>query len=99
LRIISRSRLRGYWERHPDALEPLPAWYRAARLAEWDTLADTRRDFSNADLVGTCTVFNIKGNHYRLITKVYYRAKRIYIRTVLTHAEYDKGGLRNDCNA
>jgi mRNA interferase HigB len=61
LRIISRSRLREYWERHPDAREPLQAWYRAARLAEWDTLADTGKDFSKADLVGTCTVFNIKG--------------------------------------
>jgi len=69
-----------------------------ARRARWKTLAETRQDLPHADLVGDCTVFNIKGNDYRLITKVYYRTQRIYTRVVLKHSDYSKGGWKRDCN-
>src|SRR5215469_18847434 len=72
LRVISRSRLRQFWRRHADAEQPLQAWYRAARSASWQNLAELRKQVPHADLVGDCTVFNIKGNDYRLVTKVYY---------------------------
>ena len=99
MRVISRSRLRQFWRRHADAEQPLQAWYRAARSASWQNLAELRKQVPHADLVGDCTVFNIKGNDYRLVTKVYYRAQRIYIRVILTHSDYDKGAWRSDCNS
>ncbi len=53
--------------------------------------------FPNADSVGECTVFNIDGNKYRLITKINYKTKIVYIRFVLTHLEYDKDKWKDDC--
>ena len=97
MRIISRKKLRAFWERHPEARQPLEDWYRITKHAAWENLADTRLDFPHADSVGTCTIFNIGGNKYRLITKIKYRWKVVYIRFVLTHAEYDRGGYANDC--
>ena len=97
MRIISRKRLAEFWAMHLDAKEPLLAWYQITKKAGWDNLAEARQDFRHADPVGTCTVFNIKGNNYRLITKVFYARKRVLIRFVLRHKEYDKGAWKNDC--
>jgi mRNA interferase HigB len=76
---------------HAAALAPLLNWYRITRRANWDSLADVRRDFAHADVVGRRTVFNVHGDHYRLIARVNYKTKRVFILHVLTHAEYDKG--------
>jgi mRNA interferase HigB len=76
---------------HAAALAPLLNWYRITRRANWDSLADVRRDFAHADVVGRRTVFNVHGNDYRLIARVNYKTKRVFILHVLTHAEYDKG--------
>jgi mRNA interferase HigB len=70
---------------------PLDVWYRIAKSADWTSLQDFRRDFPSADGVGKYTVFNIKGNEYRLISLIFYRRKKLFIRDVITHAEYDKG--------
>ncbi len=69
-------------------------WYRVAKKAEWKNLTDVRRVFPSADVVEGFTVFNIKGNAYRLITEINYQTGRIFLRHVLTHAEYSKGGWR-----
>jgi len=53
-----------------------------------------RRVFPSADGVKEFMVFNVKGNAYRLITEINYRTKRIFLRHVLTHAEYSKGGWK-----
>ena len=66
-------------------------WYRIARRADWGSLAEVRSDFSHADIVGRRTVFNIHGNDYRLIARVNYRTKRVFILHILTHDEYSKG--------
>ena len=75
----------------------LRRWYRISKKAEWKNLAETRSDFPHADLAGVCTVFNIKGNAYRLISKIYYPNKTVLDRIVLTHPEYDKGSWKYDC--
>jgi len=77
----------------------LDAWYRIAKRADWSSLADTRRDFPHADAVGTCTVFNIKDNRYRLVAKIYYDHRKLLIRQVLTHRDYDRGSWKNDCGS
>ena len=97
MRILSKKRLAEFWATQPDAKEPLLAWYQITKKASWDNLAEARQDFRHADPVGTCTVFNIKGNNYRLITKIFYARKRVLIRFVLMHKEYDKGAWKNDC--
>ena len=97
MRIISKKRLAEFWAKHPDAKQPLLAWYNITKKANWNNLAEAGQDFRHADPVGTCTVFNIKGNDYRLITKIFYARKRVLIRFVMTHKEYDKGAWKNDC--
>lgn len=94
--MISLKRLREFWKRHPDAEEPLRAWYRTVLGAEWQSLRDARATYPHADGVEalsgeTLTVFNIGGNKYRLIARIRYEYQLVNVRTVLTHAEYDKG--------
>jgi mRNA interferase HigB len=95
--IISRKTLKAAALRHPDAEAALDTWYHTAKHADWQSLTDVRRTYPQADAVGTCTVFNIRGHTYRLIVWINYRTGRIYIRRVLTHAEYDREGWKHDC--
>ena len=97
MHIITIRKLREFWQQHPDAEEPLRRWYKITAKAHWQNLADTRQDFPHADLAGVCTIFNIKGNAYRLVSKLYYPSQTLLVRFVLTHADYDKGGWKNDC--
>jgi mRNA interferase HigB len=95
MHVISRKKLKEAAARHGDLEEPLDAWFRIAKKAGWRNLADVRKTFSTADAVGKWTVFNIKGNQYRLIAEISYVFGRIYIRHVLTHADYDRGGWKS----
>ena len=97
MRIISKKALRKFWQDHPVAQPPLEDWYRIVRNANWQNLAEVRELYPHADLAGNCTIFNIGGNKFRLIVKFKYRWKVVYIRFVLTHAEYDKGDYEDDC--
>ena len=92
--VISRKRLLEAEEEHSDIGAPLDAWYRIAKKAEWKNLTEVRREMPTADAVGKFTVFNIKGNAYRLITEINYRTGRIFLRDVLKHAEYSKGAWK-----
>ncbi len=65
-------------------------WYFVAKRATRTSLQDAREDFRHADAAGLFTVFTIGGNKYRLITVIKYRWQVIYIRYILTHAEYSK---------
>jgi mRNA interferase HigB len=94
MHVISRKRLKEAAARHADMEGPLDAWFRIAKKASWKNLGDIRQTFLSTDAVGKWTVFNIKGNQYRLITEINYTGRRIYIRHVLTHAEYDRGGWK-----
>jgi mRNA interferase HigB len=89
--VISKPAILKFAERHQDALVPLLNWYRITKRADWGSLADVRSDFAHADIVGRRTVFNIHGNHYRLIARVNYKTKRVFILHILTHVEYSKG--------
>lgn len=88
--MISRKALKDAVQQHRDLEGPLDTWYRVTKKADWTSLDDIRNTWRDTDGVGVYTVFNIKGNHYRLITKINYRSKIVFIRCILTHAEYDK---------
>ena len=98
MRIISRRALLDFGADHADATELLDNWYRRAKSAQWNSLDDVQSDYRSADQAGDCVVFNIKGNKYRLIVKIRYDKQLIFVRYIFTHAEYDKGGYRDDCN-
>ena len=90
MRIVAKRALREFWKRYPDAEEPLLAWYREVEAEDWDTPAKVKAKYRNASVVGdNREVFNIKGNNYRLVVKINYRYRVVYVRFVGTHPEYD----------
>src|SRR3972149_10415032 len=91
MRIISRRRLIEFWESHPDAEQPLRAWYTDARRANWKSPAEIKAVYRTASILNNNRViFNIKGNRYRLVVVVEYSQGKGFIRFVGTHAEYDR---------
>jgi mRNA interferase HigB len=95
MRIIAESRLKRMAAEHGDCIDQVATWIRVVRTARWQCLVDARTTYPHADLVGDLTVFNIKGNDYRLIVGMDYQSGRVYLKHLLTDAEYDKGGWRN----
>jgi mRNA interferase HigB len=89
MHVISKKKLREFWEEHPKAQSPLEAWYQIARHAEWESFSDVRATFNTVDQVGHFTVFDIGGNKYRLIAAIHFNRGIVFVRHVLTHAEYD----------
>jgi mRNA interferase HigB len=96
-KIISKRRLREFWLINPSAKQALLSWYETVKKAEWENFSDVRESFRSADIYRDCVIFNIGGNKFRLITKIRYKKKRVYIRFILTHSDYDKDAWKTDC--
>lgn len=94
MHVITRKRLIEFSKRHPGAESALGYWYRVMKHTHFDSFLSLRKVFPSADQVGSLTVFNIGGNKARLIAAMHYNRRRVYIRHVLTHSEYDKGKWR-----
>ena len=90
MNTISLKKIREFVSEHPDSKSSLIAWYKMVKKARWRSLAAVRLVYPHADLVGNYTVFNIRGNHYRLIAEINYQYQQILIREILTHTDYDK---------
>lgn len=91
MRIVTYRRIQEYCDRQPDASIALQLWYNKTSKAEWHTLTDIRKVFGSADYVGNSRyVFNIKGNHYRLVAIIIFASQKVYIRFIGTHPEYEK---------
>jgi mRNA interferase HigB len=91
MHIIAKPALIEFWTEHPDAQSPLRAWHRTMESEVFADFNDLRATFASADYVEGLTVFNIGGNKYRLIASIHYNRSKVFIRAVLTHAEYDRG--------
>ncbi len=89
--IISRKALIQFWEKHPDSKIPPARWYKILDKTEFHSFAELRSVFPSVDRVKDLFIFNIAGNKYRLITSVHFNRGKVYIRHVLTHADYDRG--------
>ena len=96
MHVISYRTLRKFYEQHADCRDALDNWYKVATKADWSNLIEVQSILPKAEAVGNFTVFNIKGNKYRLIVSINYEKQLIYIKYVLTHADYDKEGWKND---
>ena len=92
--VITRKRLREFSAKHRDAEAPLGVWYAIVSRTDFDSFADLKQVFRSADKVGKFTVFDIGGNKFRLIAAIHYNRRKMYIRHVLTHAEYDRGNWK-----
>jgi mRNA interferase HigB len=87
MRVISYRKLREFIEEHPESHPPLDAWYTATEAADWANFAELRQSFRSADVYKDCT-----------IALVVYKTHAVYVRSVLTHADYDKGKWKDDCS-
>lgn len=90
MRIISKKKIRDYYNNNTQAKLPLTEWYYIIQEANIKNLTELRKIFNSVDYAHGYTVFNIGGNNYRLITAIHYNTQRCFIRTVWTHAEYTK---------
>jgi mRNA interferase HigB len=96
MHVISYKRLRHFYQNHADAHAALDNWYKLSSQLTWHNLLDVQATFPSAEAVGNFTVFNIRGNRYRLIVAIEYERQLIYVKYVLTHADYDKEQWKND---
>lgn len=91
MRVISVRTLRNFWPDHRDVESALKSWYAEAKSAQWKSPLDVKQRYPSADILpGDRVVFNIKGNHYRLVVKIHYNTGIVFIRFVGTHTEYDR---------
>ncbi|MBT8421451.1 MAG: type II toxin-antitoxin system HigB family toxin [Gammaproteobacteria bacterium] len=91
MRILGRDKLVKFWRAHANAREALRIWFDETQKATWKTPKDIRGRYRSVDfLADNRVIFNIKGNHYRLMVKVRYLNGIVVIEWVGTHAEYDK---------
>jgi len=91
--VISRKKLIEFYEQtgRQDAKGPLEAWYYEARHAQWTSPADVKAQYGSASIIGdNRVVFNIAGNKYRLVVRINYHSKTVFVRFIGTHKEYDK---------
>lgn len=96
MRIISFSAIREYVRKHADVDIALRDWYKKTEKANWSCFADLKQTFNSVDYVGNDRyVFNIKGNDYRLVAMVFFATKKVFIRFIGTHREYDDKDCSN----
>ena len=91
MRIISRKKLREFWDIHPEARSGLESWFADVKSSNWEKPSDIKEIYRNASFIEhNRVIFNIRGNQYRLIVVVQYSFKIVFIRFVGTHEEYDE---------
>lgn len=90
MRIISRKAIRDATAKHQEWGASLNAWYKVTKAADWSSFAEVRNTWKRSDVVGRYVVFDISHNRCRLIATIKYKWKMVYIRHVLSHAEYDE---------
>lgn len=97
MRIISEKRIREFYKVHPESETSMIQWILTVREADWHLFSDIKKTFNSADIYKQCVVFNVGGNHYRIIAMVEFQKHIVFIREVLTHKEYDKDKWKPDC--
>ena len=91
MNIISFRKLRGFFEEDPNSKVALQDWYKRASKADWENFADIKKTFNSVDSVcNSRFVINVKGNHYRIVAQILFNVKRVYIRWVGSHKDYNK---------
>jgi mRNA interferase HigB len=90
-----------YAKQHPQAKASLQAWYAVTKTAHWNSIAEVRKTFPHADAINvksgkTVTIFNISGNHHRLVSAIHYNTGKLFILQILTHSQYDKSNWKEE---
>ena len=96
MHVLSKKALADFWLIHKDAEKTLKVWHSICSKTQFSNFTELRQTFRTVDKVGKFTVFNIGGNKFRIITVIHYNRKKIYVRRVLTHEQYDLGHWKNE---
>ena len=91
MHIISLKALKMFWEKHPDSKSSLMRWFKIVQKTDFYSFVALRTVFPSADKVDQWIIFNIGGNKYRLIASIHFNRNKVYIRHIMTHAEYNRG--------
>jgi mRNA interferase HigB len=92
--VVTHSRILAAQSQFPTASNALDFWYRAMKRGSFKTFGELRTTFGSVDKVGPLYVFNVGGNKLRLVAAVHFNAGKVFVRHVLTHAEYDRGAWK-----
>lgn len=90
MNVVAKRTLRQYWQQHSNTEAALKEWHHIVEKATWQKPSDVVEAIPNTRFIGNDRfVFKIRGNNYRLIVKILFPSRQIYIRFIGTHAEYD----------
>ena len=97
MHVVTEKHLNGAAEQYPETAKEILVWRKIAKAARWRNFMEVRQVFKDADDVGGYVIFNIRQNRYRLVTVIHYSREKddrtteghIYIRSFLTHKQYD----------
>jgi len=91
MKISGRNKLIDFYQKHAQAKKALEAWLSEVENASWKMPHDVKKRYASADpILDNRIIFNIKGNHYRLVVKIRYQNSIVLIEWIGTHAEYSK---------
>ena len=94
MKIISNRALREFATQHPQSESPLMGWRRVIERNDFSNWSQLKTAFNSVDKVGDLVVFDIGGNKFRLVAYIRFEKQIVYIKAVLTHAEYDQGAWK-----
>lgn len=94
MHVISKKTLREFWGKYPDSQSPLRRWFKLMSKNSFGSFIELRAVFPSVDLVNDLIVFNISGNKYRLIASIHFNRGKVYVRSILTHGEYNRGAWK-----
>ena len=101
MRIISKSRLRLFLESRTHdrdkAKRDLSAWHAVVKIASWPNFGALRQTIGSADKVGRCIVFDVGNNRFRLIARVFFETRTLFVLKVMDHEEYDEDHWPDEC--
>lgn len=90
MHIIAKRKLREFWARHPEAERPLIQWHTVLEKSTPRNFAELKALLGSIDWVAGYVIFDIGGNKYRLVTDVVFHSQTVFIKHIMTHAEYDQ---------
>jgi mRNA interferase HigB len=91
MHVISRKMLREFWQEEPEAEQALKAWFHETEGAQWRNSAELKAHYGSASIINADrVVFNICGNKFRLVARINYASRTVFVRFVGTHRQYDR---------
>ena len=91
MKVFNTPQIEKAYRKYTDAIGPLQNWYQEVEEADWETPAKLKERYPNASIIrGDLVVFNIKGNRYRLVARINFRRRLVFVKFFGTHREYDR---------